>query len=296
MKRPLGFYLLIILALSFSAIIITSVAADKRYTTQNPFNERDEIRQTYELTPNSHVEVSSISGPVEISTGSGNSAEVHVIRSARNASDLRYRRVFIEHGPNSLRLRGEQHSERVPQVDHRVILKLPREISLKIESISGPVSVGDVDGQAQINSISGSLRIGDIGGHAKINSISGPLKVGQVRGELVIQSVSGSAEIERVAGRFSATSISGSFSATIDRLEESGISIRSVSGEVTLKFAEEINADLTATSISGRVELRLANVVKDISTGPSDTRARIGRGGPPILITSVSGTVRIDRS
>jgi Toastrack DUF4097 len=296
MKQTLRFYLLIIFALLVSATTITSVAADERYSTQAEFNERDEIRQTYELSPNSHVEVSSISGPVEISTGSGNTAEVHIIRTARNASDLRYRRIFIEHGPNSLTLRGEQHFERIPQVHHRVILKLPREISLKIESISGHVSIGNVDGQAQITSISGSLNIGDIGGNAKITSISGPLKVGQVRGELVIHSVSGSVEIERVAGHFLANSVSGSLSATIERLQEAGIRISSVSGKVRLRFAEDIDADLTATSISGTVELRLLNVVRENKEGSSDTRARIGRGGPPILINSVSGTVLIDRT
>lgn len=293
MKQTSRFCLLIAVALLSSGKTITTVSADN---TQGDFNERDEIRQTYELSSNSAVEVSSISGPVEISTGSSNTAEVHVIRTARNASDLNYRKILIEHGSNSLVLRGEQHSGRHPQVHHRVILKLPRQISLKIVSISGPVTIGDLDGQAEITSISGSLNIGDIGGKAKITSISGPLKVGRVRGELLVHSVSGSAGIERVAGRFSATSISGSLSATIDRLEESGISISSVSGEVILKFAEEINADLTATSISGRVELRVPNVVKDSDTNPSDTRARIGRGGPPILITSVSGTVLIDRS
>ena len=296
MKQALRFYLLVTLVLLGSAKTITSFAADKRYITQDEFNERDEIRQTYEISPNSHVEISSISGPVEISNGSGNTAEVHVIRSARNASDLRYRKISIEHGPNGLVLRGEQHVGRHPQVNHHVILRLPRQINLKIVSISGPVRIGDLDGQAEINSISGSLNIGDIGGKAKISSISGPLKVGQVGGELSIHSISGSAGIERVAGRFSATSISGSLSATIDRLEESGISIRSVSGEVILKFAEDINADLTATSISGSVELRLPNVVRDTNTSPSDTRARIGRGGPPISITSVSGTVFIDRT
>jgi hypothetical protein len=296
MKRAFWCCLICTIALFGSGRDMTTVSADAQYTIQGEFNERDEINQTFELSPNSNIEVSSISGPVEITTGSGNSAEVRIIRTARNAADLRYRKILIEHDSNSLSLRGEQHVERHPQVHHHVILKLPRQINLKVVSISGPVTIGNVDGQAEIISISGSLTLGDIGGKAKITSISGPLKVGQVGGELAIQSVSGSAEIERIAGRFSATSISGSFSATIDRLEESGISIRSVSGEVVLKFAEEINADLTATSISGRVELRLPNVVKDINTSPSDTRARIGRGGPPISITSVSGTVLLDRS
>jgi hypothetical protein len=296
MKRILWCCLICTLALFGSEREITTVSADAPHTTQGEFNERDEINRSFELAANSQIEVSSISGPVEITTGNGNSAEVRIVRTARNPADLRYRKILIEHDSNSLSLRGEQHVGRHPQVNHHVILKLPRQINLKVVSISGPVMIGNVDGQAEINSISGPLTIEDIGGKAKITSISGPLKVGQVGGELTIHSVSGSAEIERVAGRFSATSISGSFSATIERLEESGINISSVSGEVILKFAEEIDADLTATSISGRVELRLANVVRDISTGPSDTRARIGRGGPPILITSVSGTVRIDRS
>jgi Putative adhesin len=295
MKQTLRFYLLITIA-SLGLGKIASGATDKGPIPQAQFNERDEIQRTYEISPNSHVEVSSISGPVEISTGSSNTAEVHIIRTARNASDLNYRKISVEHGPNSLILRGEQHTERHPQVNHRVILRLPREVNLKIVSISGWVRIGNVDGQAQVTSISGSLNIGDIGGSAKITSISGPLKVGHVRGELVVQSVSGNAEIERVAGRFQVNSVSGSLSATIERLEEAGIRINSISGEVTLRFAEDINADLTATSISGRVELRLQNVVRENDTRQSDTRARIGRGGPPILINSVSGTVLLDRT
>src|SRR5262245_3828806 len=72
------------------------------------FPERDEIRQSYELTPGARVEVSVIYGPVDIETTDGNTAEVHIVRSARNRADLASRPIGIERTAAGLAVRGER--------------------------------------------------------------------------------------------------------------------------------------------------------------------------------------------
>src|SRR5215212_9929367 len=86
------------------------------------FKERDEINQTYQLEPGARVEVSSIRGSVKIINTDSATAEVRIIRTARNRADLEYHKIEVEHAGNSLVIRGVQEPEgrreRNIQVDH----------------------------------------------------------------------------------------------------------------------------------------------------------------------------------
>ena len=60
------------------------------------FQEKDEFHQSYQLASAAKVEVRGINGTVDIETGAGSTAEVNVVRSARNRDDLEYRKVIVE--------------------------------------------------------------------------------------------------------------------------------------------------------------------------------------------------------
>ena len=269
-------------------------------TQRRDFNERDEINQTYRLPPGARVEVSSIRGPVEIGTTNTGLAEVQIIRTARTRADLEYHKIEVALKGNILIVRGirepEQRREQNIQVDHQVILKLPRQIDLTVSSVSGPLKVGDVEGQMHVSSISGSATIGDVHGRLQVNSISGNLDVGTVYADARVTSISGSLRLGHVNGALDVSGISGGVNATLASLSTQGIHIRSVSGSIELGFKSDVNADLDAESISGEVYLNLPNVTRDSDVKEPNVRARIGAGGTPIVISSVSGNIRLTRS
>src|SRR5215203_3395811 len=150
--------------------------------TGGDFQERDEINRTYELAPGARVEVSSIRGPVEIVNTDSATAQVQNIRTARTRDDLEYHKIEVEQTANSLVVKGiqelEQRRRENIQVNHHVILKLPRRIDLAVKSVSGSLKTGDVDGQTVVSSISGSASIGNVGGKLKVSSISGNVEIG----------------------------------------------------------------------------------------------------------------------
>jgi DUF4097 and DUF4098 domain-containing protein YvlB len=111
-----------------------------------------------------------------------------------------------------------------------------------------------------------------------VNSISGNLRLGQVNGSLDVSSVS------------------GAVNATLVSLSPQGIHITSVSGSVEIGFKSEVNADFNAEHVSGQVYLDVPNVTRDSDEKSSNVRARIGAGGTPITISSVSGNIRLTRS
>jgi len=69
-----------------------------------------------------------------------------------------------------------------------------------------------------------------------------------------------------------------------------------VSGSIEIGFKSEVNADFTAEHISGQVYLDVPNVSRESEEKSSNVRARIGAGGTPITISSVSGSIRLTRS
>ena len=270
-------------------------------TAQRPdFKERDEINRTYQLAPGTHVEVSSIRGPVVITNGDSATAEVQIIRTARTREDLEYHKIEVEQSGNSLIVRGVQEPEQRQRenvmVNHQVILKLPRSIDLKVSSVSGSLKAGDVDGQTVVSSISGSARLGNVGGKLQVSSISGNLEIGNVGADARVNSVSGNLGIGQVNGSLNVQSVSGSLKTTLVSLSPQGIHINSVTGSIEIGFKSEVNADFKAVGISGQVNLDLPGVTRDSESQLPNVRARIGAGGTPITITSVTGSIRLIRA
>ena len=236
---------------------------DHRNYDDSEFTEKDEIHQTYQLTPGATVRVAGINGAVDIETTSGSTAEVNVVRSARTRADLEYRKVIIEHTGSSLVVRGENDSERrsgrgeQPQVRQRVTLRLPRQIDLTASGINGRTTVGEVDGPVKVSGINGRVEVAQAVGYSELSGINGSVIV------------------------------------TISQLGERGIRVSGINGAVELRFTDALNADLRVTGINGSVNADMPNVSVLGTVSRNNFNARIGAGGAPINVSGVNGRVRL---
>jgi len=283
-----------------TSVLMLACVAPSAGGTQRDFKERDEFNQTYQLPQGARVEISSIRGSVKITNTDSATAEVQVIRTARTRADLEYHKIEVAQTGNTLVVRGVQEpgerGRRNIQVNHQVILKLPRSIDLSVTSVSGSLQSGDVDGPVHVSSISGSANFGNVGGKLQVNSVSGSVEVGNVGSDARVNSVSGNVGLGHVNGSLDVTSVSGGVKAGLMSLSPQGIHINSVSGSIEIGFKSEVNADFTAEHVSGQVYLDVPNVSRESEEKSSNVRARIGAGGTPITISSVSGSIRLTRS
>ena len=282
-------------------ISIPQVAAffARHKESSNP-GEQDEIRQTVKLAPGTRVEVSSIRGSVEIETADIDSAEIHIVRSAQSRAELEQYKISIETNQQGLIIRGEQRQGKSgsgfgPDVRHQVILRLPRRVDLSIQSIGGEVRIGDVGGQLMVSSVSGSLSVGAADGQVQVSGVSGAVTLGRVNRQVEIKSVSGNVKIEQVVGSLNVSGISGVLSAGISKLGQGGVQVNSVSGQVELRFRDELNAQLSTDNITGTVSIEVPNVNVQSRSGASAIRAMIGKGGPTISINGVSNGVHLSQ-
>ncbi|HYY56604.1 MAG TPA: DUF4097 family beta strand repeat-containing protein [Pyrinomonadaceae bacterium] len=219
---------------------------------------REEIRRTFQLAPGALVSVSTVSGPVDVETSGGNSAEVYIVRSAETQRELDCYRTVVEQTGAGLSISHEQDCRTI-RARQRVQLKLPRDVNLRIETVSGDVHIGAIDGSARLESISGGVWMDQANGDTNISSVSGQVNL------------------------------------YIARLNERGLRLNSISGRVLLRIADNINADLRVDSISGHVSSEIPGVTVN-KVGDSNYQAQIGSGGARISISSVSGSVTLRRA
>ena len=86
---------------------------------------RNEIHRQYRLAPDTIVKISTIAGPVEIDTTTGELAEIDIVSSAETQADLNCSDMPIEQTPGKLVIRSRDLCP-IVRVTQRVMLKLPR--------------------------------------------------------------------------------------------------------------------------------------------------------------------------
>jgi DUF4097 and DUF4098 domain-containing protein YvlB len=265
MKRWMIALVLIVVAAAAGAFRGTS----GRFTVnhvETTGDGREEIRQSYQLSPGASVEVRGINGPVEIETAETNTAEVYILRTAKNQTDLDNSKITITSTPTSLLIQGEQNSGSFWQrlwhgeVKQQVTLKVPRQIALTVKGVNGAVKAGEVTGAVEINGVNGKVETAQAIGYSEISGINGRVTV------------------------------------AIRQLGEKGIRIKGVNGAVELRVSYKLNADLDAHGINGRVSTDMTDVTVESEHDRSNYSARIGAGGAPITLNGINGSVLITRS
>jgi hypothetical protein len=219
--------------------------------------EREEINQTYQLAPGARVELSVISGPVDIQTIAGSTAEVHIVRMGETRTDLDCYKIAIEHMPDSLVMRHRQEkTDECQSIRSRqqVTLRLPRDVNLKLNAISGPVKIGEIDGTLRLSGISGKVEVAQALGYSDISGISGVLSI------------------------------------AVSRLSDRGIRVSGISGRVELLLASDLNASLNVSGVTGDVNAAAPNVTLN-KVGHSNFAGRVGSGGSMISVSGISGSV-----
>lgn len=240
-----------ILAAAFAGILPASAAPGET-------EAREEIRRTVHLSPGAEIRATGIAGPVSIETIEGDTAEVHIVRSARTQAELDCYRTEVDSSPERLSIEHVQFSDR-PGCDsirssQQVRLRVPRRVDVHLSTIAGRVDIGRVDGLVRLDSIAGPVALSGVGA-ARLDALAGGLSLADARPGA------------------------------------QGIHVSSVVGPIEVSFARNADADVHVTSVSGTVE---SLSPRGRFTGKDGNfRLRNGDGGPELSISSVMGPVRL---
>ena len=227
---------------------------------------REEIRKSYDLSPNAEVEVRGINGSVTIETGDSKTAEVYIVRTGQDQDALNKRKIVIDSTATSLTIHGEKGD--VGFLDHlfgsnpseKVTLKLPKQVQLATRGVNGSVTVGDLDGSIAVSGVNGRVDVGQATGSAEFHGVNGNISV------------------------------------ALKQLQKQGVRISGVNGNIELRIADGLNADLETHGMNGSVRSDVSEIIVNKSEHGNKYSAQIGTGGNPITVSGVNGNVRLTRA
>ncbi len=160
----------------------------------------------------------------------------------------------------------------------RVELQVPRELRSDIHTGDGSITVAGVHGETRLST-------GD--GHIEADSLDGNLDAKTGDGRI------------RVRGRFDLLNLrtgDGSVEAEIENGSKmsSEWSVRTGDGHVTLRLPSSFSADLDVHTGDGHIQSDLPVTVSG-SRHENELRGRLNAGGPPFIIRTNDGSIRLER-
>jgi DUF4097 and DUF4098 domain-containing protein YvlB len=158
-----------------------------------------------------------------------------------------------------------------------------------INTTSGDVVVGEVEGDADFNTVSGDLRVGPVGGRVSANTVSGDVVLERAGGKLSVNCVSGDLTVREAASSVNVQTISGDVQ--LESVEAGDVELNSISGDLRVGIKRGSRVGVDATAVSGDLD-------SDIELGSDEGSPGDGDDGPLVDLRArtVSGDLRITRA
>ncbi len=240
-------------SLAFAAVLFAAlgvVSCGSRNSVEGTFDK------TLTVTGPVHLQVSSGSGGVTITTGAPGEVRIHGDISVndwseqsgqRRVNDLRSSPP-ISQQDNLIRVgdSGQRHDN--VSIDYTITV--PPDTQLQSNTGSGDVEVSGIKGPVNFNSGSGSITANDIGDDIQLKSGSGDIELKKINGQVTGNSGSANLKVSDVQGAVRFQTGSGDV-----EIENAGgaIEIQTGSGGIDIKNA---SSDLRIHTGSGDVEIQ----------------------------------------
>jgi putative adhesin len=240
------------------AVLVLILAASAVWATA--YQEHDEINRSFTLPAKARVQVVAINGSVDIKAIDGDTATVEIERTARSRAELDCNKVSLRQVSGDLSITSEMVCENISssQVEHRVLLSLPRNVDLSVAGVYGPVNIGEIEGTISISGNSGNINLAQSGRGSRITGNQATITV------------------------------------KLRKLYAGGLELSGNSGPIKLSIGDELNAVVKVGGISGSVSSDLPNVTFH-KTAAADYYALIGSGGPTIYVLGNLGNVLLSQ-
>ena len=148
-------------------------------------------------------------------------------------------------------------------------VNVPAAAEIRVETASGDLRIGDVEGEASLRSASGDIKVGTVGGALDASVVSGDLRVASAPLGGAAAAVSGDIELGSVAeGELSVRTVSGDVTVGVAQGSRVHVDVSTVSGDLRSELDLEDSApegdgpflDVRGKTVSGDLRLRRATV------------------------------------
>jgi hypothetical protein len=222
--------------------------------------DRTTITKTYPLSKDGSFALHNINGNITVEGWDEQSAEVKIIKRGGSEEERDALKIMREQTPNRLvfNTMPEKHAG-VEEVQY--VVKLPRNLrGLEIISNNSNIDLADTS--------AASISINVQRGNITLENVDGTITTHTLKGNTRIALGNAARRAPQV--------------------------FNGISGNIELELAPDIDAELKAESISGNIEIDEDFGIKvEKRMVGQQAVGRIGKGGQPIVVKTVSGNIKI---
>jgi DUF4097 and DUF4098 domain-containing protein YvlB len=276
--------------MAFAALVSLAAAAQA---------SADQWTHTYSVTGQPQIVVRASDANVEIARGSSGQVYAEVI-----TSNLRI--------PDDLRVSDSQNGDRVEIDVHnphkvfswfgsthhsiRVILHVPGQASLDVQTGDGDISADSVSGDLRLDSGDGNLSAHQLSGRIRLHTGDGNMDASSLDGSLDADTGDGHLNVD---GRFDGLSLkSGDGSIVVSVAQGShpigSWEVTTGDGSITVRLPATFAATLEAHTGDGHISLDFPIEVAGSLSG-SNIHGQMNGGGPTITLRSGDGNIHVEK-
>ncbi len=189
---------------------------------------------------------------------------------------------------------------------------------VKLETVNGDIYISDIEGKINLESVNGDIDSVNLNGQIKIDTVNGDVDDQDSQGEIRFEAVNGNLKTNTRADDVRVEAVNGDIDLNLDTLsnldistvggevevdmkamnQDARIQVKTVSGDVTLKFPTDVSAEFEiASHAGGRIKNSLtANKVKKAKYGPSSSlEFAINGADGEVEVDTISGRIVIKK-
>lgn len=147
---------------------------------------------------------------------------------------------------------------------------------LNLKTSAGHITVGRVDGHAEVTTGTGRIRIGEIDGAAMVKNSNGNTEIGKVNGDLHVRGANSDISVDHALGsKTDAKTANGSI--RVGEVTHGVVVLEAASGDLEIGIGAGMSAKVDVTTDFGRVHNMLESAVES-SEKSIDVRAHTSYG------------------
>lgn len=236
--------------------------------------QRDEKAFTFnERVPAGRwVRIKNLNGGIEVSASSSDGVEITATRSWRNSDPESVRFVVDRSGPNDQDVTicalwndaehcDERGSERRRTRNNDVAVSfrvaLPKGVNIGVSTVNGALEIAGATGQVDATTVNGEIDATSTGGPVNATTVNGSVRA-------------------RI----------GAFTGMDD------LTFTTVNGSIVAEFTGDLDADVEMNTVNGRFATDYPVTISG-RLNPRHLRAKLGKGGRQITLTTVNGNVEL---
>ena len=200
--------------------------------------------------PRGVVEISNVSGSIEVSGWDRNEISVHA------ELDSGVERVDVSSDGGRTTIKVVLPHAAIQGGEARLQLKIPKDSELNVSAVNANVISNGVVGAQRVNAVSGNITAELGGADVELKTVSGDLRLKGhgLPARVHLSTVSGNVQLEHGGGDVEASTVNGTLSLSLDAARS--VHARTTAGDVRLEGKLARGATLEATTVNGDVNVR----------------------------------------